>query len=650
MPSRIGWTNRREVLVSRRTLLPLPLVLLLTTFTVVETHRAHRPDRGARATERVAINDNRKPAGILRDGIVTLRLDARIAAWHPDGDPAPGADVPAFAELGGAPQIPGPLVRVPAGTRVVATVRNSLPNDTLHVHGLHARPVAGATAAPIRLAPGEQREVTFQLDAPGTYFYWGTTSGRAFRYRVREDNQLSGAIVVDMPATRPGSDRIFMITMWSDTVGAVQPIGRSRVLYALNGRSWPHTERLSYTVGDTVRWRVINATPDLHPMHLHGFYFDVENRGDGRADTAYTPAQQERLVTELMTPGLTMGIRWVPDRDGNWAFHCHIPEHIERRGPLGTIASDHAGHVGNHAGAGMNGLVLGLNVAPRPGTRSTATTAVPGRRTFRVLIDEVPNATAFPSLDVSVADGRKPAERAPRGRLGPPIVVNVGEPVSITVVNRSSRETAVHWHGIELESYFDGIAGWSGMPGRLAPAIAPRDSFEARFTPRRAGTFIYHSHVDEARQQTAGLVGPIIVLAPGQRFDPAIDLLAVITSPTDTVLEKRAVFINGALDPAPLTLKAGVAHRLRMINMTAARPGSRVELRRDTTLTQWRMLARDGAELPEARQVPQRALRRLSIGQTIDVEITPPAPGPLRLDVRSVEGILLGSMNLNVAP
>src|SRR6476469_3963687 len=75
---------------------------------------------------RVAINDNRRPAGRLRAGVLTLRLDARLGEWHPDGDDAPGAVVPAFAEEGGAPSIPGPLVRVPAGTVLAVSIRNSL--------------------------------------------------------------------------------------------------------------------------------------------------------------------------------------------------------------------------------------------------------------------------------------------------------------------------------------------------------------------------------------------------------------------------------------------------------------------------------------------------------------------------------------------
>ena len=47
----------------------------------------------------------------------------------------------------------------------------------------------------------------------------------------------------------------------------------------INGLSWPATERLTYQLGDKVRWRVINLSSQAHPMHLHGFYFEVDSLG-----------------------------------------------------------------------------------------------------------------------------------------------------------------------------------------------------------------------------------------------------------------------------------------------------------------------------------------------------------------------------------
>ena len=594
--------------------------------------------------DRVVPNDNRRPAGTLRNGALTVRLEARVANWHPDGDNAPGAAMMAFGETGKAAQIPGPLLRVVAGTRITGTLRNALPNDTMLVYGLHARPITGAAPAPLRLAPGESQRLDFQLDAPGTYLYWATTTKRGIKFRVREDAQLSGAIVVDEAGARPQPDRVFVIGMWSDTIGGAVPHGRERILTVMNGRSWPNTERLSYTVGDTVRWRVINASADLHPMHLHGFYFRVDSRGDGETDTTYAESQRDKLVTDLVPQGHTMRMTWVPERDGNWAFHCHIPEHIMARAPLGMVLPKEHAHVTNHALQGMSGLVTGIHVSPRRGEASTALRGEPGRRRFRLVVQESED------LRFALGEGSAVPRRDSLTRMGPPIVVKVGEPVSVTVVNASQYPTAVHWHGIELESYFDGIAGFSGTPAKLSPVVAPRDSFEARFTPPRAGTFIYHSHIDEGRQQPMGLVGAIIVLAPGQRYDPATDLLAVFSTPPDRATEAHAVFINGALKPPSVALKVGTTYRLRMINITTARPGLAVSLFRDSSVATWRIVARDGAELDEPRRLTGPADTGLSIGQTVDVEITPRAPGTLRLEPRAAAGPALGAVVMNVSP
>src|SRR5437867_9921330 len=88
-------------------------------------------DAGAQARmERVRSNDNRARAGIFGNGVLAIRIEARIAEWHPQGDDAPGASIPVFAEMGRPAQVPGPLIRVPGGTEVIAVVRNLIPNAT----------------------------------------------------------------------------------------------------------------------------------------------------------------------------------------------------------------------------------------------------------------------------------------------------------------------------------------------------------------------------------------------------------------------------------------------------------------------------------------------------------------------------------------
>src|SRR5260221_10319612 len=76
-------------------------------------------------------NDNRAPAGTLREGVLTVRLVVGMARWYPEAPDGPYIDVPAIAEEGKAPHIPAPLIRVPAGTIIDATVRNTLTDSTI---------------------------------------------------------------------------------------------------------------------------------------------------------------------------------------------------------------------------------------------------------------------------------------------------------------------------------------------------------------------------------------------------------------------------------------------------------------------------------------------------------------------------------------
>ena len=109
----------------RLTLVPLALLSLLGA-------------APSRTTERVAPNDNLASAGAMEGGILRLRLDTRLGMWHPDVDDAPGAEVPAFGEAGKPLQIPGPMIRVRAGTEVEADVAlDQLADLLLQGHPAH---------------------------------------------------------------------------------------------------------------------------------------------------------------------------------------------------------------------------------------------------------------------------------------------------------------------------------------------------------------------------------------------------------------------------------------------------------------------------------------------------------------------------------
>jgi len=567
---------------------------------------------------RAEANDNRRSAGMLRGTVMTVSLVARRARWYPEEDDGPSLVADALGEEGRSPSIPAPLIRVGVGTQLVVRVRNELP-DTLLLFGLRSR----GPSDTVRVAPGAVVETRGPVPPPGAYVYRGAT---VVNGQVRDQGygqQLAGALVVDAPNAR--ADRVLVMSTWQ--------AGPGGFVMAINGKSWPHTERFTMNVGDSAHWRVLSTSDGLHPMHLHGFYYRVDSRGSWGADTIYTPEQRRHVVTEVVPADGSISLTWTAERPGNWLFHCHDAVHTtwrrranlrgERAGAAPRMTHDAAGH----AEQDMSGLVIGIRVngvgPDRPAPEAVA------RRRLRLVVTEKPGFyRQQPGFSFVRADARDPAPDSLEipGRA---IVLERGEPTQITVVNRTASPTAVHWHGIELESYFDGVAGFSGQGSRTTPLIVPTDSFAARFTPPRAGTFIYHAHVDDLRQIALGLYGPLLVLEPGETYDPATDHVLVFSQLGGG--GQGVVGLNGAASPPPLELRAGVSHRLRFINI-GIQDLIDVRLLGDSTLLTWRPLAKDGRDLEPYHATRRPATILFGPGETYDFELSLPR-GDYRLKV-----------------
>ena len=594
---------------------------------------------------RIVANDNRTSAGTLRDGVLTIRLEARLGEWHPDRETDPGLTIRAFAEEGKPLQIPGPLIRVARGTEIHAFVRNTL-DSALVVHGLSERGVAGPDTA--QIPAGHVREFRFRAGAPGTYYYWASTGANAAIGTRRMDSQLTGAFVVDPSALGAARDRIVVIGLWTmnPAPGIVAASDLQR--FVINGKAWPNTERLTYTIGDTVHFRIVNTSAAVHPMHLHGFYFTVDSRGNGRVDSVYAGGSPRFAVTERVAPGRTATITWAPERAGNWLFHCHDNFHVLRNHPLdGTpLPAEHLVHVTNHTMEMMGGLVLGIEVLP--GTAKAAAPNDAPRRRLRLLVRVDSGGTeAEPSYGYVLEDGKTTSPTGAPLLPGPTIRLRRGEPVSITVVNELPEATTVHWHGMELESYYDGVADYSGARGRIAPAIAPRDSFVARFTPPRAGTFMYHPHADEVRQQVAGLAGALVVADTAEPYDAEHDLMMLVSTPRRAA-DAGVVLLNGTSTPPPREMRVGERYRIRLVDIHAFRPSMVARLTRDSSTVTWRAIAKDGRDLPPDQATTRPAVQQAGNGETYDFEFTPNAPGDLRFTMSSAVGVLLVSQVIHV--
>src|SRR5688500_5079533 len=635
------------------------MLLTLRSFAFAMSLHANLPAEcdGVPGTKagRASPNENRVAGGTLTAGILTIRLTMREAAWHPDGPSGCGLRVHAFAEDGKPAQIPGPLIRVPVGTEVRVILRNSL-GDSVRVRGLVERPAEWQTigsaraqlamdSAAVEIAKDEVREIRFRANVAGNFYYWGRqvlgdSAWRRIPPRLRpdlpgdEDGQLVGALIVDSAGVTP-NDRVFVLThtRYPGTRTTEEP-GTAREVNAINGLSWPHSERISAPAGDTLRWRVLNPAATSHVMHLHGFYYRILQRGGVSAyDSVFAPAQQDFVVSEFMAPNRTMTMSWVPERPGNWLFHCHFLMHmtaaqrVDRAfGPQPPGGHAHAAH---HDSA-MAGPIVGIAVRPKAGVAS-APAGAPQRR-LRLYANDRPGVFGDrPGLGFVLQSGAVAPARDSVRIPGTPLILTRGERTQITVMNRLRVPLGIHWHGIELESYFDGVPGVSGSSGRLAPAVQPGYSFVVSMAPPRADTYMYHVQSEQLDELNSGLYGALIVLSEGEKWVPDRDHAFVISNggPGDS---HATIFVNGSGAPAPVDMRRGVTQRLRFMSIPANGEFV-VRLLDDTTQVRWRQIARDGADLPSDRVIESRAQSRVDVGITKDFEFTPARPGELILEV-----------------
>jgi FtsP/CotA-like multicopper oxidase with cupredoxin domain len=254
-------------------------------------------------------------------------------------------------------------------------------------------------------------------------------------------------------------------------------------------------------------------------------------------------------------------------------------------------------------------------------------------RQLRMVIDETTSPTLWaPTVRAFALEGDDRAGTHPASVPGPPMILTQDEPVDVTVFNALDQPTGVHWHGLELESYSDGVAGWSGMGARIAAAVMPSDSFTAHLTLRRPGTFMYHSHLNDVDQLSSGMYGAILVLAPGEVYDPLTDHTFILAWDLKSNDRDGIRFVlNGTAEPAPVELEAGKTHRLRFINIAPA-GAMRITLVADSTVPiPWTPVALDGADLPPALVIERPGQMRIDVGETEDYAFTPAAPGSYAL-------------------
>jgi FtsP/CotA-like multicopper oxidase with cupredoxin domain len=252
----------------------------------------------------------------IENGVKVFELTAEEVRW----ETKPGVFVDAMGFNG---TVPGPEIRVNEGDEVRIIVRNELSQPTtMHLHGVTVPNgmdgVPYITQDPI--LPGGFFTYEFQVvDPPGMYVYHSH-----FNSTEQVGKGLYGAFYVE---PKDGD--------WSPVYGERVDVESTLFLgdgptgYVLNGKEFPATQPIVAALGDTVLIHLANDGAQIHPMHLHGYHFQVV------AEDGFVLDRANRYMADtlMIAPGQRFDVLVHADYPGVWAYHCHILPHVE--GPQG---------------------------------------------------------------------------------------------------------------------------------------------------------------------------------------------------------------------------------------------------------------------------------------------------------------------------
>ncbi|MBV7269599.1 multicopper oxidase domain-containing protein [Winogradskyella luteola] len=108
---------------------------------------------------------------------------------------------------------------------------------------------------------------------------------------------------------------------------------------------------------------------------------------------------------------------------------------------------------------------------------------------------------------------------------GPVLEFNEGDLAIINVTNKMDEETSVHWHGLILPNFYDGV------PYLTTPPIKPGTTFQYRIPINQSGTYWYHSHT--MLQEQKGVYGSIVIHPKEKTLDYDKDLVVVLSDWTN---------------------------------------------------------------------------------------------------------------------
>lgn len=270
-----------------------------------------------------------QPVVTLNGWTLPWRMNGEWKEFHLVAEPvvreiAPGMKAHLWGYNG---QSPGPTIEAVEGDKVRIFVTNRLPeHTTVHWHGMllpcGMDGVGGLTQPQIK--PGKTFVYEFVLKKSGT-----------FKYHPHADEMVQiamgmyGFFVIhprDPKLHRVDRDFVFIMNAYDIDPGGYVPKVNTMLdfnLWTWNSRVFPGIDHLVVRKSDRVRVRMGNLTMTNHPIHMHGYDFEVTCTDGGWV----RPEARWPEVTIDVPVGGMRAFEFVANEPGDWAIHCHKSHH-----------------------------------------------------------------------------------------------------------------------------------------------------------------------------------------------------------------------------------------------------------------------------------------------------------------------------------
>ena len=440
--------------------------------------------------------------------VVEINLEARVARV----EIAPGQSVDAWTYGG---RVPGPVIRVRVGDRLIVHFSNALPAPTtIHWHGVRVPfqmdGVPGSSQPAVN--PGESFTYDFIVPDAGLYWYHPHVMSAA-----QSGFGLYGALLVDDLDENVGvDDELVMVLsdMALDERGALEApdaggsianvFGREGSHVLLNGRK---QSSLIVRSGAPQRWRIVNAAKSRYfNLDLGGLPFK-QIGGDGglqeyaveRDTLLLAPGERaDVLVIPRLEPGETITMRSILVNRGLFTTEGRFPYD-----ELLTIRGADAAPYSAEGGPAVLPKLRELIPLPQAGATQVD---------LELTLDQPPDAAPEYGIRGALYSARHKA-----------LKVRIGETQIWTVKNSTKWSHPFHLHG-----FFFQVLDEHGAP--MKP-LAWKDTVDipfertvrliVRFDDREGvtGAWMLHCHILDHAE--AGLMGAVHVSSVNTEGGPA---------------------------------------------------------------------------------------------------------------------------------